>query len=131
MHKSEFKVGLLFIKDGQETEEEFFTNTEHTPDFEEFLGMVGDKIQLKGFTGFSGGLDTHFDLTGERAVFTRWDDSQFMFHVSTMLPTDENDDQKVYFHIRIHSYFIFQFIYIFFLGNHSANCLIFKGSSTN
>ena len=95
MHKSEFKVGLLFIKDGQETEEEFFTNTEHTQEFEEFLGFLGDKIQLKGFTGFSGGLDTHFDLTGERAIFTRWNENQFMFHVSTMLPTDENDDQKV------------------------------------
>ncbi len=95
MHKNEFKVGLLFIKDGQKTEEEFFTNNDHTPDFEEFLEFLGDKVSLKGFTGFSGGLDTNHDLTGQKAIFTRWNNNEFMFHVSTLLPTDEHDDQKV------------------------------------
>eukprot|EP00795_Rhopilema_esculentum_P016927 gene16927-8416_t len=95
MHKSEFKVGLLFIKDGQETEEEFFTNNDHTLDFENFLEFLGEKIQLRGFTGFSGGLDTQFDLTGDKAVFSRWNENEFMFHVSTLLPTDEHDDQKL------------------------------------
>ena len=95
MHKSEFKVGVLFIKDGQETEEEFFTNSDHSPEFERFLDFLGERIQLRGFTGFSGGLDTLYDLTGDKAVFTRWNNNQFMFHVSTLLPTDEHDDQKV------------------------------------
>eukprot|EP00794_Sanderia_malayensis_P011333 gene11333-12518_t len=95
MHKSEFKVGLLFIKDGQETEEEFFTNSVHTPAFEEFLLFLGENVLLKGFTGFNGGLDTVHNLTGERTIFTRWNNHEFMFHVSTLLPTDEHDDQKL------------------------------------
>ena len=95
MHKSEFKVGVLFIKDGQETEEEFFTNNDHSPEFERFLDFLGERIQLRGFTGFNGGLDTLYDLTGDKAVFSKWNNNQFMFHVSTLLPTDEHDDQKV------------------------------------
>jgi len=95
MHKSEFKVGVLYIKDGQETEEEFFTNNDHSPEFERFLDFLGERIQLRGFTGFSGGLDTLYDLTGDKAVFTRWNNNQFMFHVSTLLPADEHDDQKL------------------------------------
>lgn len=95
MHKNEFKVGVLFVKDGQVTEEEFFTNSDHTPEFEVFLEFLGERVQLRGFTGFSGGLDTLYDLTGNTAIFTRWNNNEFMFHVSTLLPTDEHDDQKV------------------------------------
>jgi len=52
-----FKIGLLLRKPGQTTEEQMFSNKSGSQDFENFLSLLGDKVKLKGFTGFTGGLD--------------------------------------------------------------------------
>ena len=46
--KSELKVGVIYVKDGQYTEEEILDNNEHSPLFDEFLQIIGDKVRLKG-----------------------------------------------------------------------------------
>lgn len=46
--KSELKVGVIYVKEGQYTEEEILDNNEHSPLFDEFLQTVGDKVRLKG-----------------------------------------------------------------------------------
>lgn len=46
--KSELKVGVIYVKDGQYTEEEILDNNEHSPLFDEFLQIMGDKVRLKG-----------------------------------------------------------------------------------
>ena len=46
--KSELKVGIIYVKEGQYTEEEILDNNEHSPLFNEFLQIVGDKVRLKG-----------------------------------------------------------------------------------
>lgn len=33
-------------------------NRESTPAFDEFLELLGDKVELLGFEGYNGGLDT-------------------------------------------------------------------------
>ncbi len=35
------------------------------------------------------------DLTGTHSVFTQWRGIEIMFHVSTLLPFEQNDPQKV------------------------------------
>jgi hypothetical protein len=35
------------------------------------------------------------DLTGTHSIFTHWRGIEIMFHVSTMLPFEINDPQKV------------------------------------
>lgn len=35
------------------------------------------------------------DLTGTESVYTQWKGIEIMFHVSTMLPHEENDPQKL------------------------------------
>ena len=95
MLKNDFKVGVIFVKEGQEREEEFFSNTEHTEEFESFLSFLGERVQLKGFPGYNGGLDTQYGLTGKTAVYAEWQKYHFMFHVSTLLPLEENDDQRL------------------------------------
>ena len=42
-----------------------------------------------------GGLDTVHDLTGTNSIYTQWRNIEIMFHVSTMLPFEQNDPQKV------------------------------------
>jgi hypothetical protein len=51
------KIGVLLCKAGQSTEEEYYNNQDSTPSFDEFLQLLGDKIRLKGFNNYRGGLD--------------------------------------------------------------------------
>ncbi|XP_065565417.1 uncharacterized protein LOC136030399 isoform X2 [Artemia franciscana] len=93
--KSELKVGVIYVKDGQYTEEEILDNNEHSPQFEEFIHILGEKCRLKGFDKYKGGLDTVHDLTGLFSVYTNWRGIEIMFHVSTLLPYEKNDPQKL------------------------------------
>lgn len=110
--------------------------------FEEFLQLLGDKMRLRGFDKYKGGLgmlnsliydenkfyspqqaqhhfklsiynreakkhplmiiscsfkisDTVHDLTGLYSVYTNWRNIEIMFHVSTQLPYEKHDPQKL------------------------------------
>lgn len=93
--KSELKVGVIYIQEGQYNEEEILDNNDNSPLFDEFLQILGDKIRLKGFDKYKGGLDTVHDLTGLYSVYTNWRGIEIMFHVSTLLPYEKHDPQKV------------------------------------
>ncbi|KAH6930270.1 hypothetical protein HPB50_012282 [Hyalomma asiaticum] len=54
-----------------------------------------DRPLLAGFDKYKGGLDTVHDLTGTESVYTAWKNIEIMFHVSTMLPHEEHDPQKL------------------------------------
>ncbi|XP_078593612.1 uncharacterized protein LOC144871709 isoform X2 [Branchiostoma floridae x Branchiostoma japonicum] len=95
LEKSDFKVGVLFVKEGQTKEEEIFANTCSSQLFNEFLGNLGERVNLKGFDGYCGGLDRSSDLTGETSVYTEWRGLRLMFHVCTLLPHDPADSQQV------------------------------------
>ncbi|XP_026668884.1 uncharacterized protein LOC108624396 isoform X2 [Ceratina calcarata] len=93
--KSELKVGVLYVQEEQRTEEEILDNNENSPLFDEFLQILGDKIRLKGFDKYKGGLDTIHDLTGLYSVYTNWRGIEIMYHVSTFLPNEKHDVQRV------------------------------------
>ena len=44
--KSELKVGVIYVKEGQYTEEEILDNNDHSENFDEFLTILGDKVWL-------------------------------------------------------------------------------------
>eukprot|EP01119_Soliformovum_irregulare_P010584 TRINITY_DN2615_c0_g1_i1.p1 TRINITY_DN2615_c0_g1~~TRINITY_DN2615_c0_g1_i1.p1 ORF type:complete len:634 (-),score=168.62 TRINITY_DN2615_c0_g1_i1:238-2139(-) len=90
-----YKFGVLFMKSGQKEENQFFNNVETTPEFEEFLNAIGDKVLLKGFAGFAGGLDIKSESTGTHSYHARHRGMEIMFHVSTMLPYFPKDTQQV------------------------------------
>ncbi|XP_035704947.1 uncharacterized protein LOC110846270 isoform X3 [Folsomia candida] len=93
--KSELKVGVIYVKEGQYTEEEILDNNDNSALFEEFLQILGEKVRLKGFDKYKGGLDTVHDLTGLYSVYTHWRGIEIMFHVGTLLPYEKNDPQKL------------------------------------
>lgn len=62
--KSELKVGVIFVKEEQYTEEQILDNNENSALFDEFLTLLGDRVRLRGFDKYKGGLDTVHDLTG-------------------------------------------------------------------
>ena len=53
------KIGVLYSKAGQTTEEQMYNNEFGSPAFDEFLEVLGHKVDLLGFDkeNFRGGLD--------------------------------------------------------------------------
>lgn len=92
---SHYKFGVIYVKPKQ-TEDEIFANENiSNPDLDEFLNFLGEKVELKGFKKYSGGLDTKNGGTGEHSIYTSIHDVEIMFHVCTMLPSQEDDVQRV------------------------------------
>ncbi|XP_020834536.1 signal-induced proliferation-associated 1-like protein 3 isoform X2 [Phascolarctos cinereus] len=89
------KVGILYCKAGQSSEEEMYNNEETGPAFEEFLSVLGDKVSLKGFNRYAAQLDVKTDSTGTHSLYTTYQEYELMFHVSTMLPYTPNNRQQL------------------------------------
>lgn len=89
------KVGILYIKEGQVTEEEMFGNEKGSERFEEFLRFLGDIVKLQGWERFNGGLDTKKNKSGEYSVVAQWLNFEIMFHVSTYMPLLSGEEKYV------------------------------------
>ncbi|XP_036881460.1 signal-induced proliferation-associated 1-like protein 2 isoform X3 [Manis javanica] len=89
------KIGILYCKAGQSTEEEMYNNETAGPAFEEFLDLLGQRVRLKGFTKYRAQLDNKTDSTGTHSLYTTYKDYELMFHVSTMLPHMPNNRQQL------------------------------------
>ncbi|KAM6961299.1 signal-induced proliferation-associated 1-like protein 1 [Aplochiton taeniatus] len=89
------KVGVMYCRAGQSSEEEMYNNEHAGPALEEFLLLLGDKVRLKGFTKYRAQLDTKTDSTGTHSLYTSFKDYELMFHVSTMLPYTPNNKQQL------------------------------------
>ena len=63
--------------------------------FDKLLSFLGDRVTLRGFNRYLGGLDPNNDLTGKESVYTEFEGNEIMFHVSTLLPYSNNDHQQV------------------------------------
>ncbi|XP_011865019.1 PREDICTED: signal-induced proliferation-associated 1-like protein 1 isoform X2 [Vollenhovia emeryi] len=90
-----YKVGVLYCRAGQRTEEEMYNNQHAGPAFLEFLDTIGQRIKLRGFEGYKAGLDTRTDSTGTHAVAATHRGTEVTFHVSTMLPFTANNRQQL------------------------------------
>uniref|UniRef100_A0A3P8RR95 Signal induced proliferation associated 1 like 1 n=1 Tax=Amphiprion percula TaxID=161767 RepID=A0A3P8RR95_AMPPE len=89
------KVGVMYCRAGQSTEEEMYNNEMAGPALEEFLQLLGEKVRLKGFTKYRAQLDTKTDSTGTYSLYTSYKDYEIMFHVSTLLPYTPNNKQQL------------------------------------
>ncbi|KAF2076369.1 hypothetical protein CYY_002326 [Polysphondylium violaceum] len=91
------KVGVLYCKEGQTEESEMLLNigTTASPEYNEFLNWLGEKVELKDFPNYNGGLDTTFGNTGTHSIYTKYNDVEIMYHVSTMLPFFPSDLKQI------------------------------------
>ncbi|XP_050698401.1 signal-induced proliferation-associated 1-like protein 1 isoform X3 [Eriocheir sinensis] len=92
---NKFKVGVLYCRAGQTTEEEMYNNESAGPAFSEFLEMLGQRVRLKDFDKYRGGLDKKTDSTGLYSVYNQYRDMEVMFHVSTLLPFTPNNRKQL------------------------------------
>ena len=90
-----FKIGVLYARDFQSTEEDFYNNKDvRDDDFDRFLKTIGTKVRLKGYKGFRGGLDVTTDTTGLFAFSTRFRERDVVYHVMNELPFSPNNRQQ-------------------------------------
>ncbi|XP_041371207.1 GTPase-activating Rap/Ran-GAP domain-like protein 3 isoform X2 [Gigantopelta aegis] len=90
-----FKIGVLFAKEGQSSDDEFYSNEDGNENFHRFVSLLGDEVSLKGWDKFKAGLDVKSNTTGEHSVYTVYEGHEIMFHVSTLLPYSKNNKQQV------------------------------------
>ncbi|KAL7715551.1 Rap/Ran GTPase-activating protein [Entamoeba marina] len=90
-----YKFGVLYVKSNQVDENDMFGNTTSCPAFNKFMDLLGDQIDLLGFDKYRGGLDVRNGSTGQHSYFTHHLCFDIMFHVSTLLPEQPGDLQRV------------------------------------
>lgn len=93
--QSKYKVGILYCRSGQSTEEDMYNNEHAGPAFTEFLDIIGKRVRLKGFQHYKAGLDNKSDSTGTHSVYAFYKNCEIMFHVCTMLPFTPNNRQQL------------------------------------
>ncbi|KAJ8276563.1 hypothetical protein COCON_G00083150 [Conger conger] len=89
------KVGVMYCRAGQSSEEDMYNNESAGPAFEEFLDLLGERVRLQGFDKYRAQLDIKTDSTGTHSLYTRYQDYEIMFHVSTMLPYTATNTQQL------------------------------------
>lgn len=67
-----YKVGIMYCRAGQGTEEEMYNNEDAGPAFQEFLENIGQRVRLKGFDKYKAGLDNKsklYPLINQSTIF--------------------------------------------------------------
>ncbi|KAH3762006.1 GTPaseactivating protein [Pelomyxa schiedti] len=89
------KLGVLYAKAGQKEEKAFLHNIDTSPEFEHFLELLGDKIELKDWKHYRAGLDIKSGVHGTHSIYTTLHDLEIMFHVCTLMPYRDDDPQQI------------------------------------
>lgn len=82
---------------GQEDidEEDALMNEEPSEDFNGFVQNLGERIALKGWLHYAGGLDTRNDYTGTDSVYHRTSrNDEVMFQIAQWIPCQSVVDRK-------------------------------------
>ncbi|XP_043510075.1 GTPase-activating Rap/Ran-GAP domain-like protein 3 isoform X3 [Frieseomelitta varia] len=90
-----FKFGVIYAKKGQTTDDEMLSNEKGSPSFDKFLEILGERIGLKNWDKYRGGLDVKGDMTGKESYYTVYAGHEVMYHVSTMLPYSKDNPQQL------------------------------------
>jgi len=90
-----FKFGVLYCKNGQQTESDMLSNEHGSEEFNNFLDLLGVRVTLKDWRKFSGGLSIFGGLDGDQSIYTQFHSYEIMFHVSTLLHYRAEDPQQI------------------------------------
>ncbi|KAF1844915.1 uncharacterized protein K460DRAFT_336685 [Cucurbitaria berberidis CBS 394.84] len=87
-----YKVGVIYIGEGQTDEREIFMNDIGSPAYTAFIADLGTLCRLKDAKFNTGGLDTREDVDGEFTYCWRDRCIELIFHIPTMMPTNRDDE---------------------------------------
>jgi hypothetical protein len=87
-----YKMGVIYVGEGQVDEVSILANTMGSPDFDDFLARLGTRVPLEGTTFNTQGL-----INGQDGLYTyAWRDrvSEIVYHIPTLMPTNLEDDPQ-------------------------------------
>lgn len=88
------KAGVIYIANAQTSEAEILANTSGTAIYENFLSRLGTKISLQNAKFNTQGLDRESNSDGTHTYAWRDRVTEIVFHVTTMMPTDDQHDPQ-------------------------------------
>merc|ERR1712137_339514 len=93
------KMGVLYVKEGQDDQKIILQNDEKSPLYEEFVRGLGWPIDIATHRGYLGGLDP-LGSTGETAPYFANATMELIFHEVTSMPSNPSDVQQI--HVKRH-----------------------------
>ncbi|KAH0543335.1 hypothetical protein FGG08_002291 [Glutinoglossum americanum] len=88
------KVGVIYIGEGQATEQEILANVIGSSEYTTFVEGLGTLTKLEGAKFNTQGLDKVNNTDGEFTFCWRDRVTEIVFHVTTMMPTNHSHDPQ-------------------------------------
>lgn len=88
------KAGIIYVGEGHTTETDILQNVMGSADYTAFLNKIGTLTELKGAKFNTQGLDRETDRDGKFTFAWRDRVSELVFHVTTMMPTNIENDPR-------------------------------------
>ncbi|KAI8380653.1 hypothetical protein EDC96DRAFT_433831 [Choanephora cucurbitarum] len=95
-NKTLYKFGVMTIHDGQDTEDQWLSNSKVSRGLNTFLHAIGKPVKLQGYKGFAAGLDTKTGESGKISFASTWREFEIMYHVAPLMPSRETDPQQIH-----------------------------------
>lgn len=89
-----YKVGVIYVGNGQTSEVEILANTGGSKPYDNLLSGLGTKVCLKNAIFNTQGLDRESDQDGTHTYAWRDRVTEIVFHIPTMMPTDLGNDSQ-------------------------------------
>ncbi len=85
------KIAVIYVAEGQEDKQSILSNSSGSQAYEEFVSGLAWEVELERHAGFMGGLK-RTRTTGETAPYFATSFVEVMFHVSTRMPSNSEED---------------------------------------
>jgi len=96
LFQKKFKFGILLrTQEAANDENAIFSIKHTTPDFDELLEFLGERVTLQGFKKYNVGLDTSANLDGTHSVYTIFREFEVMWHACPLLLYSDNNPQQI------------------------------------
>jgi len=88
------KIGIIYIKLGQETEQSIMENENGSDEYNQFVLSLGWEIDLEKHNGYAGGLDKN-KTKESKAIYYCDSTLEIIFHDITKFPNDPSDTTHI------------------------------------
>eukprot|EP01125_Pyxidicula_operculata_P017144 TRINITY_DN597_c2_g1_i1.p1 TRINITY_DN597_c2_g1~~TRINITY_DN597_c2_g1_i1.p1 ORF type:complete len:1127 (-),score=295.82 TRINITY_DN597_c2_g1_i1:160-3540(-) len=81
------KVAFMYSKGGEKTLQDLFQHREMSPNYLEFLEVLGQKINLKGWKKYRGDIGVEIEMD---SYYTEWKGIEVMFHICLWMNPEQH-----------------------------------------
>ena len=90
------KIGIVYVGEEQRDQNTLLGNTTASHDFYSFINGIGYTVDMMKHVGFTGGLTALKEGTGPTSIYYADAINEVMYHVSTLMTSNQKDSQNIY-----------------------------------